>query len=144
MLQFNAKMLLLSGRIASISAKMGSTLAILVVLALVCAPIRLVAAEFFASIDDLPLAPGLTELVEDGVAFDSPSGRIVTAVATGSASADAVRAFYRKALPSLGWSRAKGGTYSRDGEVLTLQLKASGSVVRLEIRVVPARPKAAR
>ncbi len=144
MLQFSSKTLFLSGIIPSLSAKMGCILSILVVLALIFSPIRLVAAEFFASIDDLPLAPGLTEAVEDGVAFDSPKGRIVTAVATGNGSLEGVRAFYREALPPLGWSMAQGGAYIRDGEVLNLQLKAMGSAVRLEIRVVPARPKAAR
>lgn len=137
MLHFNARSLLMSDKTAS-------AMAVLVVLVLVIAPIRLAAAEFFASIDDLPLAPGLTEIVEDGVMFDSPAGRIVTAVAGGDASAGAVRAFYRKALPALGWSLAPGGTYNRDGEVLTLQLEAAGSGVMLIVRVVPARPKADR
>ena len=144
MLQFNSKKLSLTGRIVSLSVKMGCVLSILVVLALIFSPIRLAAADFFASIDDLPLAPGLTEVVEGGVAFDTPAGRIVTAVATGNASLDAVRAFYLKAMPPLGWSLTQGGAYSRDGEVLNLQLKAKGSVVRLVIRVVPARPKASR
>ena len=144
MLQFNSKKLSLTGRIVSLSVKMGCVLSILVVLALIFSPIRLAAADFFASIDDLPLAPGLTEVVEGGVAFDTPAGRIVTAVATGNASLRRVRAFYRKALPPLGWSMVKGGAYSRDGEMLTLQLKAHGGGVRLKVRVVPARPREAR
>lgn len=142
MLKFNAEPAFLSCRIASQAAKIGSMLGILVVLGLLFAPIQLVASEFFASIDDLPLAPGLAEVVEDGVTFDSPTGRIVMAVATGKANPEAIRAFYRKALPPLGWSMARGGNYSRDGEVLNFELKARGSVVRLEIRVVPAQPKA--
>ena len=105
---------------------------------LVFAPMRLQAAEFFRSIEDLPLAPGLTEVVEEGVEFDSPAGRIVTAVADGDADPDAVRAFYRKALPSLGWASAPGGAYRRDGEVLTLRLEIAGKTVKMSIRVVPA------
>ena len=115
---------------------------VLVVSALVVVPSRLSAADFFRSIDDLPLAPGLTELVEEGVEFESPAGRIVTAVAGGDARPEAIRAFYRKALPSLGWSSAPGGTYRRDGEVLTLRLETKGKAVKLRVRVVPAQPKA--
>lgn len=115
-------------------------MAALVVLALIFAPMRLSAAEFFQSIDDLPVAPGLTEVVDEGVEFDSPAGRIVTAVAAGDARSDAVRAFYRKALPSLGWSAAPDGTYRRDGEVLTLRFETVEKAVKLRIRVVPAQP----
>ncbi|CAN0524327.1 unnamed protein product, partial [Laminaria digitata] len=82
--------------------------------------------------------------VDEGVEFDSPAGRIVTAVAGGDARADAVRAFYRKALPSLGWSPESGGVYQRDGEVLTLELDVAGKAVKLRIRVVPASPKSDR
>lgn len=108
--------------------------------ALVLVPAGLSAAEFFRSIDDLPLAPGLTEIVEEGVEFESPAGRIVTAVAAGDVSADAVRAFYRKALPPLGWVPAPGDAYRREGEVLTLRLDPEGKAVKLMIRVVPAQP----
>ena len=116
--------------------------AVLVISALVVAPSPLSAADFFRSIDDLPVAPGLTELAEEGVKFESPAGRIVTAVAGGDARPEAIRAFYRKALPSLGWSSAPGGTYRRDGEVLTLRLETKGKAVKLRVRVVPAQPKA--
>jgi hypothetical protein len=102
------------------------------------------AAEFFRSIDDLPLAPGLTEVVEEGVEFDSPAGRIVTAVAAGDVRSDTVIAFYRKALPPLGWSKTPGGAYHREGEVLTLRLESGGKAVKLMIRVVPAQPNMAR
>lgn len=116
----------------------GTVMASLVISALVFAPMRLSAAEFFRSVDDLPLAPGLTEIVDEGVEFDSPAGRIVTAVASGGSNGDAVRAFYRKALPPLGWLSASDTTYRRDGELLTLQLETIGKVVKLKIRVVPA------
>lgn len=137
MLKFNRKSLI-SSAVTTI------TVAVLVVSALVFAPSRLSAADFFRSIDDLPLAPGLAELVDEGVEFESPAGRIVTAVAGGDASPEAIQAFYRKALPSLGWSSASGGTYRRDGEVLTLRLETKGKAVKLRIRVVPAQPKAAQ
>ena len=137
MLKFN--------RISFVSSAVSATaMAALVVSALVFAPMRLSAAEFFRSIDDLPLAPGLTEVVEEGVEFESPAGRIVTAVAGGDTRPGAVRTFYRKALPPLGWSLAPGGTYRRDGEVLTMRLETVGKAVKLRIRVVPAQPTSAQ
>ena len=113
---------------------------VLAALALISVPAGLSAAGFFSSIDDLPLAPGLTEIVEEGVEFESPAGRIVTAVAAGDVSPDAVRAFYRKALPPLGWMPAPGDTYRREGEVLTLRLDSEGKTAKLMIRVVPVQP----
>ena len=39
------------------------------------------AEAFLSAYEDLPLAPGLTEAQGSGLAFDSPSGRIVEAYA---------------------------------------------------------------
>lgn len=106
------------------------------------APPGAFAADFFQSIDDLPLAPGLTETVEQGVEFDSPGGRIVTAVAASGAGQKAriegVRAFYRKALPPLGWAHVSGDIYRREGERLTLQIAKAGAGVVVRVRLVPA------
>jgi|SaaInlStandDraft_2_1057019.scaffolds.fasta_scaffold152949_1 hypothetical protein len=100
------------------------------------------AAEFFRSIDDLPLAPGLTEAVEQGVQFDSPAGRIVTAVAQSSAGKtppiSTVRAFYRRVLPPLGWIAGAADTYKREGERLTLRFENAGGRIIVRIRLVPA------
>lgn len=100
------------------------------------------AADFFRSIDDLPLAPGMSEVIDQGIEFDSPTGRIVTAVAAGvggkNASIEGARAFYRRALPPLGWSRLTGDTYRREGERLTLRFEKAGNRVVVHIRLVPA------
>jgi hypothetical protein len=125
-------------RLSSIATGMAAAAVLAAVLVL--APAGLSAAEFFRSIDDLPLAPGLTEVAEEGVEFESPAGRIVTAVASGNGGPDAVRTFYRKALPPLGWTIAPGDTYRREGEVLTLTLESEGTTVKLMIRVVPGQP----
>ena len=59
----------------------------------VLAPPVLAQDDFISSIDDLPLMPGLVE-EEGGMVFDSPSGRIVEAFATGNVSPGEVLSFY--------------------------------------------------
>ena len=77
-----------------------------------------------------------------GVEFDSPGGRIVTAVASSGAGQqtriEGVRAFYRKALPPLGWRHISGDTYRREGERLTLRISIAGAGVVVRVRLVPA------
>ena len=98
---------------------------------------------FFEAIDDLPLAPGLSEAVEKGILFDNPDGRIVTAIAYGNNGVSAYRQFYEKALPALGWREQSDGTYRRDGEALHLDFKSRDHRVEIRIRVVPAGSKKA-
>lgn len=93
--------------------------------------------SFFQDIEDLPVAPGLAEVTNDGVRFDSPGGRIVTAVASGAGDLNAVRQFYANALPALGWKAADGGGYRRDGEALSLKFTQRGGHIEVRIRIVP-------
>lgn len=116
----------------------------LLVSALVAALPGIAAADgFFQAIDDLPIASGLTELADQGVAFDSPGGRIVTAIAQsadgGEAGVAAVEAFYGRALPPLGWSAVSARIYTREGERLTLQIERTGNRTILRVRLVPER-----
>jgi hypothetical protein len=96
------------------------------------------AAEFFASIEDLPLPSGFAELEADGMVFESPAGRIVSAVARGSGSVEGVRTFYRGALPPLGWEARSGDRYRRDDEQLSFTFEpAQGGVLIVRVRLVP-------
>jgi hypothetical protein len=81
----------------------------------------LAADPFVAGIDDMPLMPGLTQLAERNVVFDAPSGRIVEAYAEGTVGRDAVRSFYARTLPQLGWRGQGGDRYVREGETLRLE-----------------------
>ena len=101
------------------------------------APYAALSQSFFQSIEDLPLAPGLTEAVNEGISFDSPQGRIATALARGAGDWEGYRRFYETALPALGWERRAPGIYRRDGEVLRLEFRSRGSRVEVQIRVVP-------
>ena len=75
---------------------------------------------FISTIEDLPLMPGLIEEA-GGVVFDSPSGRIVEAFATGDVSEGAVRDFYSETLPQLGWRPLAVGVYQRENEILKVE-----------------------
>ena len=81
----------------------------------------------------MPLMPGLTQRIDRNVVFDAPSGRIVEAYAEGGVARDAVRNFYARTLPQLGW-RQRGDLYVRDGETLRLEFPdarpGGGTVVR--------------
>lgn len=95
------------------------------------------AAEFFSSIEDLPLPAGFVELEADSMVFESPAGRIVTAVARGTGRADDVRAFYGGVLPPLGWERRTADRYQRDDEQLSFAFEPAGGALILRVRLVP-------
>ena len=106
-------------------------LAVLFALAalLVAAGVR--AGDFFDGFPDLPLMPGLTERPEAGVVFDHAGGQVATAVASGPVEPAAIRRFYRRTLPPLGWVPecaaapcAPPDRYSRDGESLEIKLES--------------------
>jgi hypothetical protein len=75
---------------------------------------------FLTAIEDVPLAPNLVEQATGGMVFDSPTGRIVEAVASGTGTADQVTAFYAQTLPQLGWSTAGKMIFKRETETLRI------------------------
>lgn len=103
---------------------------------------------FFSAIEDLPLAPGMSEALEQGLTFDRPDGRIVTAIALGESEPDAVAAFYRETLPSLGWqiTRQPGLSFRRAGEALEIEIGSDpdGGLTRLMISLTPLNAGASR
>ncbi len=80
------------------------------------------AVEYLSEIADLPLADGLAEQADKSTVFDAPMGRIVTAYATGTVDADAVRDFYDDALPALGWEKTGEGSFRRKNETLKIDV----------------------
>ena len=84
-------------------------------------------ARFLSVIPEMPLMPSLTENLDAAVVFDSPSGRIVEAVANGQVSPGAVYAFYAASLPELGWSLSSEGIYRRDAEILKIEVFPAGT-----------------
>jgi hypothetical protein len=96
------------------------------------------AEDFLSVLDDMPLAPGLTELADQAAGFETPAGRIIDAAATGATEAQAVSTFYAGTLPALGWVREGPGRFVRDQERLTIATTAGATkgqvVVRFSVR----------
>jgi hypothetical protein len=102
---------------------------------LMLAPLVAGAGEaFLTSIEDVPLPPGLTESANGGVVFDSPSGRIVEAAATGALAADQVAKFYAETLPQLGWQDSGKLTFKRDNETLRITVEPGRHSAPLTVR----------
>jgi hypothetical protein len=94
-------------------------------------------AQFVGGIDDLPLMPGLTDIPDAGVVFETPAGRIVEAQAlTGAQARAQVLDFYDATLPQLGWEKIKSGQYRREGETLHLEFP-EGPVPTVRFRLAP-------
>jgi len=90
--------------------------------------------SFVVGIDDMPLMPGLTQLADRNVVFDAPSGRIVEAYAEGPIAREAVRNFYARTLPQLGWRTQGADHYVRDGETLRLEFPGARPGGRTMVR----------
>jgi hypothetical protein len=79
------------------------------------------AAQFFSSIQDMPLMPGLREMTDQMLVFDKPEGRIVESLAlVQSATPGEVQAYYEKVLPQFGWQRIAENSFVRGGEHLQI------------------------
>ncbi len=109
----------------------------LFVMALTVPGARADSAAFLGGFEDLPLMPGLVEDVGAGMEFDAPGGRIVEAVATGGVLRTGVLDFYQSTLPELGWRDDGLGGFSREGEVLRLEISEIGGVVTVRFAVSP-------
>jgi len=81
--------------------------------------------DFVGDIEDLPLMAGLSEVPGVGMVFDTPSGRIVEAVASGPVTKAQVLGFYASTLPQLGWRQDAETVFRREGERLKLEFPAS-------------------
>jgi hypothetical protein len=103
-------------------------------------PGSVLAAEFLAALDDVPLMPGLKEVENSGVAFEGTTGRIVETEVMGqrgpTMDAGRVHAFYAATLPALGWRAESRGRFVRGGERLTVTVAPGGKriVVRFALR----------
>lgn len=94
--------------------------------------------RFLAEMEDLPLAPGLTEN-PGGMLFEQPSGRIVEASAVAALETEAgqIVAFYATTLPQLGWEKIGPAAYRRDNEMLRIDVDQRQKPLAVRFSVVP-------
>ena len=100
-------------------------------------------AAFVSVIADLPLMVGLEEDVAAAVVFETDSGRIAQAAASGNVEGRSVRKFYADTLPQLGWHLETLNRYRREGEVLTLEVVTDAGQsgrVTVHFKLTPAAP----
>lgn len=95
------------------------------------------AGGFVAGLEDVPLMPGFATVPDSTTVFDKPGGRIVESYANGAASPDAVIAFYDRALQQLGWLRLRPGRFSREGEVLQIDIVGHDGTLTVRYALAP-------
>ncbi len=95
------------------------------------------AAGFVTGTEDVPLMDGLVEAAEGGMAFDTPTGRVIEVLAAGALAPAAIAAFYAEALPQLGWRPGKGLTFEREGERLTITIQDRGTASTVRFLISP-------
>ncbi len=94
--------------------------------------------SFLTEMEDLPLAPGLTEN-SGGMLFEQPTGRIVeaSAVAGADIGATEIIAFYVQTLPELGWEKVGPTSFRRDNEMLRIDVDPGRRPIAVRFSVVP-------
>ena len=92
---------------------------------------------FFLGVEDLPVAPGLREIPDESLIYDTSAGRIVQAYAQGHLSSESILEFYRVTLPQLGWQALKKTKFRRETEILELKITRASGEARLSIRLNP-------
>jgi len=95
---------------------------------------------FVAGFEDLPLMPGLKNVTGSDIVFDTPSGRIIEAEASGRVVREGILDFYARTLPQLGWEHFLEGEYRREGETLKLEIggeKSPGGPVSVHFFLAP-------
>ncbi len=96
--------------------------------------------QFFETMQDIPLMPGLYEMPEEAVIFDKPEGRIIeSSAASETLKNEEIGAFYDQTLPQMGWQRIAPFSYVRQGESLKMRLEEQQgySVVRFMVAPRP-------
>ncbi len=92
--------------------------------------------QFFSSLQDIPLMPGMEELDGHAVSFDKPGGRISESFAlTHDLKQGDVLHFYHATLPQLGWGRVSEYQFFRQSETLEISFGEieEQSIIRIMI-----------
>ena len=85
-------------------------------------------SQFLQTLNDIPLMPDLYELTDHAVLFDKAQGRIARSEAiTKKHSALEIYKFYNQTLPQMGWTMTKKGHFTRENEVLQIDIKKTNN-----------------
>ena len=93
--------------------------------------------KFLTGFSDLPIMPGMQELPDANISFDTASGRIVEAFARTEQSVERILSFYKNVLPQLGWRVEKDTMFDRDTEILIIDLRKDGDSVIVQFSLEP-------
>ena len=92
--------------------------------------------QFIPGFDDLPIMEGMKMSREKSFAFDSASGRVVTAELVTKKSRREIVVFYEEVLQNLGWYRDKQYNYRRDNNIIEIHIfkQQGGNLVRFKMQ----------
>ena len=93
--------------------------------------------KFLTGFSDLPIMPGMQELPDANISFDTASGRIVEAFAKTEQSVERILSFYKNILPQFGWRVEKDTMFVRDSEILIIDLRKDGDSVIVQFSLEP-------
>lgn len=93
--------------------------------------------KFITGFSDLPIMPGMQELPDANISFDTASGRIVEAFAKTEQNVEKILSFYKSVLPQLGWKVKRDTMFVRDAETLNLDLRKDGDSVIVQFSLKP-------
>ena len=93
--------------------------------------------KFLTGFSDLPIMPGMQELPDANISFDTASGRIVEAFAKTEQTVERILSFYKNVLPQLGWKVKKDTMFVRDTEILIIDLRKDGDSVIVQFSLEP-------
>lgn len=86
------------------------------------------APEFFETLYDIPLMIGMSEVEEEALNFDKPSGRISKAAGLiVNSNPQAIETYYDATLKQMGWQRTENLTYMRKQERLKINISKSNA-----------------
>ena len=97
--------------------------------------------KFITGFSDLPIMPGMRELPDADVSFDTTSGRIVIALVRTDRKANSVMVFYDRVLGQLGWKKKSSRVFIRDEESLTLDFINDGDSLIVRFSIEPVKVK---
>ncbi len=94
--------------------------------------------KFLSALQDIPLMPGMTEMKEEALVFDKPSGRIAESAALAQGiEVEEISRFYNLTLPQLGWLKTGEGAYVRQDEELRISVASAEGCILVRFMLIP-------